>query len=251
VALITGGASLLGSVIAGTLAELGASVVLASRNLQRCEEAARQLRDAGMKAFGEYVDVTKPDRVKELVTRVNEHIGPIDILVCNAGGSITRTYLPTADIAEFEATLALNLTSVFACVQAVAPPMIAARNGAIITIGSVHGTQTVDKRLYHGIEKFRRSGPQYQAAKGGVINLTRAFAAELAEFNIRVNCISPGFIPGDTVDPKLNARMASRTPLGRTGSPGDLRGAVTLLASGAGEWITGQNIVVDGGWSIW
>ncbi|MBI4219924.1 MAG: SDR family oxidoreductase [Chloroflexi bacterium] len=136
------------------------------------------------------------------------------------------------------------------CAQAAAEVMIPRGNGKIITVGSIHGFLTADKRFYRGLN-FQRSGPPYQAAKGGVINLTRGLAAELAEWNIQVNCISPGQIPSADTDTAMVEKARLNNPLEVIGTPEHLKGAVALLASSASDWITGQNIVVDGGWSIW
>jgi NAD(P)-dependent dehydrogenase (short-subunit alcohol dehydrogenase family) len=116
-------------------------------------------------------------------------------------------------------------------------------------VGSIHGTLGSDPRLY--APGFRRSPQSYHAAKGAVVNLTRALAVEFAPHGVRVNCISPGQIPKPTIDPVTAGRMRASVPLGRLGEPADLAGAVALFATDAGRWITGQNLVVDGGWSAW
>ena len=115
-------------------------------------------------------------------------------------------------------------------------------------MGSIHGFLGADKRQY-GARK--RSGPPYQAAIGGIINLTRGLATELGEFGITVNCISPGQIPPDTVDETVAENWRLNNPLFRSGVPEDITGAALLLGSRAGNWITGHNLVVDGGWSVW
>jgi gluconate 5-dehydrogenase len=126
-------------------------------------------------------------------------------------------------------------------------------------VGSIHGFLGSNKRFYDGLD-FRRGGAAYQTAKGGVINLTRHLAAELGEYGITANCISPGQVPRPDADPefvergRLNVppeRGRLNVPLERVGTPGDLKGAVVLLASPAGSWITGHNLVVDGGLSVW
>ena len=162
------------------------------------------------------------------------------------GGALTRSYIPDASIEEFRRTLELNVTGTYICAQSAARAMIPRRRGKIVTLGSIHASLTADKRMYDP-DAFFRSGPPYHAAKGAVLNLTRSLAAELAEHNIQVNCLSPGHIPKADVDPGHVERHARMTPLGRLGAADDLKGAVALLASRASDWITGHNLVVDGG----
>ncbi|MBI4305660.1 MAG: SDR family oxidoreductase [Chloroflexi bacterium] len=250
VAIVTGGGTHLGKAMASTLGELGAAVFLASRRGELCEQAANELRAAGIDATGLKCDVTSEPDVQALVGRVVIERGRLDVMIANAGGSFTSTYIPRASIDEFRKTLELNLTGTYVCAQAAAEVMMPRRSGKIITLGSIHGFLAADKRFYKGLN-FRRSGPPYQAAKGGVINLTRALAAELGEWNIQVNCISPGQIPRADTDPAMVEKARLNNPLEVVGRPEHLKGAVALLASPAGDWITGQNIVVDGGWSIW
>lgn len=250
VAIVTGGGTHLGKAIASALGELGSTVVIASRRQELCEQVASEMRQDGIKCFGMGCDVTDETQVNSLVEAVERDHGRLDVMVCNAGGSATTTYIPNADVDEFRRTLEINLTSTYTCAQAASRVMIPQRYGRIITLGSIHAFLTGDKRLYRGL-RFTRSGPPYQAAKGGVLNLTRALAAELGEYGITANCISPGQIPRPDTDPEMVERSRLNNPLERTGTTDDIKGAAVLLASRAGSWITGQNIVVDGGWSIW
>ncbi len=249
-AIVTGGATHLGKAMATALAELGATVYLASRRGELCEAVAAELRGEGLDAHGAACDVTAETEVDALVQRVLQERGRLDVMVANAGGSFTRTYIPGADVDEFRRTYEVNVTGTYISAQGAARAMIPRRRGKIITVGSIHGFLTADKRLYEGLS-FRRSGPPYHAAKGAVVNLTRSLAAELGEWNIQVNCISPGQIPRPETDPQMVERCRVANPLARTGRADDLKGAVALLAGAASDWITGHNLVVDGGWSIW
>src|SRR5215510_13974934 len=188
--------------------------------------------------------------VDALVARVGADRGRLDVMVCNAGGAFTTSYLPDASIDELRQALELNVTGTYVSAQAAARAMIPRRQGRIITLGSIHGSLGADNRLYAGLD-YQRSGPPYQAAKGAVVNLTRALATELGPHGITVNCLSPGQIPQPGTDPTFVERCRLANPLSRTGTPTDLKGAVALLASDAGAWITGHNLVVDGGWSVW
>lgn len=250
VAVVTGGGTHLGRAMAMALGEMGATVYIASRREKLLEEVALELRDVGIDCKGLGCDVTVESDVDALVASVVSDRERLDIMVCNAGGSSTTTYIPDADTEEFRSTLDINVTSTYICAQAAARVMIPQHSGSIITLGSIHGFLSNDKRFYDGFD-FNRSGPPYQAAKGAVINLTKSLAAELGEYSITVNCLSPGQIPKQSTPPQMAKRARESQPLRRNGRPDDVKGAVVLLASSAGEWITGQNLVVDGGWSIW
>ncbi len=250
-AIVTGGGTHLGRAMASALAEMGASVYIASRRAELCEETARELRDHGLDVTGLGCDVTKESEVDAMVERVMADHGRLDVMVANSGGAFTDSYIPDARIDEFRRTVDLNLTGTYICAQSAARVMIPAKGGSIVTLGSIHGFLTSDKRMYEGLPTFKRSGPPYQAAKGGIINLTRGLAAELGEYGVTVNCISPGQIPKSTTDEGHVERSRQAIPLQRTGTDNDIKGAIALLASPAGAWITGHNLVVDGGWSIW
>jgi NAD(P)-dependent dehydrogenase (short-subunit alcohol dehydrogenase family) len=250
VAIVTGGRTHLGRAMAEALAELGAAVYLASRDRARCERVAAELRDGGLDATGLGRDVTVEAQVDAIVARATTDRGRLDVMVCNAGGAFTTRYLPDASIDELRRALDLNVAGTYVSAQAAARVMIPRGQGRIITLGSIHGGLGADNRLYAGLD-YQRSGPPYQAAKGAVVNLTRALATELGPHGITVNCLSPGQIPSPGTDPEFVERCRLANPLARTGTPTDLKGAVALLASDAGGWMTGHNLVVDGGWSVW
>ncbi len=250
VGIVTGGGTHLGRAMATALGELGAAVVIASRRKALCEQVAAEMRQDGIDCTGLGCDVTDEAQVDALVDDAVKAHGRLDIMVCNAGGSVTTTYLPNASIDEFTQTWEMNAKSVYMCAQAASRVMIPQRSGKIIITGSIHGFQTGDKRIYDGFD-YQRSGPPYMSAKGAAVNLTRALAAELGEHGITVNCISPGMVPLPADPEGFVERTRLLNPLLRTGKPDDLKGAVALLASRAGDWITGHNLVVDGGWSIW
>ena len=248
-AIVTGGGTHLGTAFTEALGDLGAKVYIASRRAELCEQVAAELTGRGYDVVGLGCDVTDEAQVDALVERVMNDTGRLDIAVCNAGGSFTTSYPPDADIDEFRRTLELNLTGTYITAQSAGRAMIPARRGSIITLGSIGATLVMDPRIYN--EDFNRSGPPYLAAKGGVLNLTRAFAAEFGEYGITANCISPGQIPRDTTNPDQIETFRKMNALHRTGLSEDLKGTVALLASDAGAWITGQEFRVDGGWSIW
>ena len=250
-AVVTGGGTHLGQAMAAALAELGASVVIASRRRELCESVAAEMRGNGLQVEGAGCDATNPADVDALVDGVMERHGRLDVMVCNAGGTAAPpTYVPDGDVDEFEATLALNVRTAYLCANAAARVMARQRSGSIITIGSIHGSLTNDKRFYEGTD-FKRGGAAYQTAKAGIINFTRYLAMELGEYGVTANCISPGQIPPPDADPVMAERARQANALHRSGKPDDLKGAVALLASDAGAWITGHNLVVDGGWGIW
>ena len=248
-AIVTGGGTHLGTAFTEALCDLGAKVYIASRRADLCERVASELKERGYDVIGLGCDVTDEKQVDALVQRVIDDTGRLDIAVCNAGGSFNTKHPPDADIDEFRQTIAVNMTGTYITAQSAGRAMIPAGRGSIITLGSISSTLAMNPRSY--VPGYERSGAPYVAAKGGVLMITRAMAAEFAEYGVTVNCISPGQIPQDTVDPKQVENFRKMAPLQRNGLPEDLKGTVALLASDAGAWITGQEFKVDGGWSIW
>jgi NAD(P)-dependent dehydrogenase (short-subunit alcohol dehydrogenase family) len=254
VAIVTGGAGKLGGQMADALAEAGAHVVVASRDLDKCRAKAEALSGSHTEALGVAVDVTEEDSVHRMVDAVLERFDRIDVLVNNAY-SAKVTSFEQMKAEEFESATRGALTSTFLCSQAVAPAMRARKSGSIVNIASIYGLLSPDHRIYgrSGLDNPCNYGP----AKAGVLQFTRWLAAYLAPDGIRVNAITPGGFYNPQLSERLDyedvfvANYRHKTPLGRMGNETDLKGAVVFLASAASEYVTGQNIVVDGGWTIW
>jgi len=221
VAIVTGGGTHLGTAFTEAMSELGAHVYIASRRAELCEETAAALRARYLNVTALACDVTDEASVNSLVDQVMEREGRLDVFVANAGGSNTTAHPPHADVEEFRWTIEKNLTSTYICAQAA------------------------------GNETFKRSGAPYVAAKAGTLALTKALAAEYSPHGVRVNCICPGQIPNELTDKVQVEKFRTMNAFHRTGLAEDIKGACALLASDAGKWITGTDILVDGGWSIW
>jgi NAD(P)-dependent dehydrogenase (short-subunit alcohol dehydrogenase family) len=250
VALVTGGGTHLGKAMGRALAAHGAHLIVTGRRIEVVEQAAAEMCGQGWRCEAMQMDVTDPGQVESVTARIAETVGPIDIAVCNAGSSGETRYPPDSDLDAIRSTLESHLLGTVTTANAAARQMLG-RGGAIITVSSVHGSLAADPRLYEGTGLVQRSSLAYQSAKAAVIGLTRNLAAELGRSGVRVNCISPGHIPKPDADPEFVTRVVERNALGVMGRPDDLGGAVLLLASDAGRFITGHNLVVDGGWSIW
>jgi gluconate 5-dehydrogenase len=252
VALVTGGGTHLGAAMAEALCDFGARCYLAGRRTSVVEAAAESMRSRGCDATALTLDVTDVAAVDAAVERIVDETGRLDVAVCNAGANAESSYPPDTDVGVFRRTIESHVVGTVNTATAAARRMRAAGSGSIITISSVHGSLAADPRLYEGLTAMPiRSSLAYQTAKAGIIGATRNLAAELGRAGVRVNCISPGHIPKDEADPEFVRRVVDGNALGIKGRPEDLRGAVVLLASDAGRFITGHNLVVDGGWSVW
>ena len=242
VALITGAYRGLGFAIARGLANAGARVILNGRNADALAGAAGVLAGEGIAADVALFDVTDAAAVRQGVADAAKRVGPIDILVNNAG--IQRRHaLVDFPQHDWDAIIATNLTAPYLVSQAVMPDMISRKSGKIIHIASLMS------------ELARPSVVPYTAAKGGVRQLTRGMAVELAPHNIQVNAIAPGYFATEMNralldDPAFDAWVKKRTPAGRWGQPDEIAGLALFLASAAANYVTGQLIMIDGGMSV-
>lgn len=254
-AIITGGARNLGFDMALALAEAGANVVVTSRTLKSAQESARFIAaQTGRQAIGKALDVRDEEEIRKLVAEVLTETGRIDILINNAG-NVTSTPetapLNKRPLELWQEVIDTNLTGSFLLAKHVTDAyMIPNRTGVIINIGSTAGMIGKDRRVYKDTP-MGGATVDYHAAKGGVINMTKDMAAYLAPYHIRVNCISPaGFFRRQ---PQAFVDAYSQTfPMGRMGQDGkEMKGAAVYLASEASSFVTGHNLVVDGGLTIW
>lgn len=240
VAIITGAGTGIGNGIAKLFAKEGASVAICGRRKEPLEKTVAEIEKLGGKAFYSITDISDAAQIEEFVEKTKETFGNIDILVNNAG-----IYLPN-DVAgtsehDWERVMNIDLKGVFLMSKTVLPQMLARKKGAIINIASIAG-----------LVGFAGSAA-YCSAKGAVINLTRQMAIDYASSGIRVNAIAPGLIASEMTDPMLaddTARTAflKSIPLGKIGRPEDIGYAAVYLACEEAAYVTGQTVVVDGGW---
>lgn len=252
-ALVVGGAGLLGGEISYAFAELGAEVLIASRNVEKTEAFAEKLAATvkGAKVHATKVDITEPKSIDELVAWTRSKTGGgLDILV-NSGWSGRKNTFESISDEDWNLDIEVCLNGVFRTIKR-SFPLLKEKSGNILSIASMYGHVAPDYRLYDS-ERFANP-PSYGAAKAGLIQLTKYLASFLSPHGIRANCISPGPFPFEQTQrdaPEFIGRLKAKNPLNRIGIPYDLKGAAALLCSDAGAYITGQNICVDGGWAVW
>ena len=240
VALITGAGTGLGEGYAHVFAESGCQVVCADINKKAVDDTVADITSKGGKARAVYVDVTDAVSIRKMMNEIISGIGRIDILVNNAGVEIVEPFLDVKP-ENFDKINGVNIRGVFFVAQAVAEAMRKNGGGKIINIGSLGS--------YIGLKE----SSVYCSTKGGVIQLTKTLAIELAEYNIQVNAIAPGYFITPMTQPffddaKHRAWIEGRIPLGRWGTVADLAGPIMFLASPASDYVTGITIKVDGGW---
>lgn len=254
VAVVTGGAGHLGSAISDALAGMGAGVAVVDLEPDACAaEAARIAETHGVASLAQAVDLTDDQRVRDIPATVGRQLGSLDIVVnCAAmvgtserGGWVTPFSEQRSDV--WREALDVNLTSAFVLVQAAADLLAASGHGSVVNIASIYGVVGPDWRLY---EDTAMGNPAaYAASKGGLLSFTRWLATTLAP-RVRVNSVTPGGIFRETPEPFLS-RYVARAPLARMATEEDITGAVAYLASDLSAYVTGHNLVVDGGWTAW
>jgi NAD(P)-dependent dehydrogenase (short-subunit alcohol dehydrogenase family) len=244
VAIVTGGSIGLGRQIAEGLAEMGANLVLCARKKERCQQAAEDLQQLGVKTLALGCDVKNPADIQAAVDAAFSQFGRIDILVNNAGISWGAP-VEEMSLEDWNKVIETNLTGTFLCAQAVGKVMIKQGRGKIINIASVAGLGGAPPEL---------PAIGYHASKGGVISFTKDLACKWAMHNIQVNAIAPGWFPTHMSNKVLEHHrdvFLSQIPMRRFGNDHDLKGAAVFLASDASDFVTGHVLVVDGGQSAW
>jgi NAD(P)-dependent dehydrogenase (short-subunit alcohol dehydrogenase family) len=243
-AVVTGGAGLYGRQIAEALAEAGARTFMASRDQAKLGEQAKKFRDAGLDVTALELDQGSEASVKALLQEVLRRAGSVEVLINNA---VLRPMKDWSDpAAAFAKSMEVNATGLFLMTRAFGDHMAARGRGSIINVGSIQGVVGPDFTLYEGLDWG--TPPDYFFHKGGLLQLTKYAASKLGPRGVRVNAISPGGFFNHQ-DDRFVPRYNARTFLGRMANETDLKGIIVFLASDASAYITGENIMVDGGYS--
>lgn len=242
VAIVTGSSRGIGKAIALGLAQAGADIVVASRSIADLNKVAEEISLTGRKTFAIETNLPNLEDINNLVNKTVKEFSKVDILVNNAG---IYEMEKAEEISEqgWDDILDVNLKGVFLCSQAAGKKMIEQKSGKIINIASISAS-------------IANATASYCASKAGVVLLTKVLAVEWAKYNINVNAISPGNIrtrmsKAELEDPKISEDLIRQTPLGRWGEPTDIVGAAVFLASAASDFVTGHDLVVDGGVICW
>lgn len=259
-AIVTGGAGLLGKEFCRALAQAGASVLVADLDVLAARSVAEELKRAGLAASPFGVDVTDPESVQAMVQAVLDASHRLDVVVNSAAmdpkfddsqegkhGSNFEDY----PLAAWKQALDVNLTGMFLCCQAATRPMLAQQSGSIVNICSTYGLVGPDQRIYQLPGKPVQYKPAfYSVTKAGVLGLTRYLATYFAGQDIRVNALTPGGVFNNH-DEAFVQNYSARTVLGRMAQADEMNGALLFLASDASSYMTGANLIVDGGWTAW
>ncbi|MDX9925377.1 MAG: SDR family oxidoreductase [Ignavibacteriaceae bacterium] len=257
-AIVTGALGLIGKHHCAALSEAGANVVVADVNKNNCRDFASMFET---KAIGVGLNVTDPESIKKMRDTIIKEFGHIDILVNNAAindmfespqAALEQSKFENYPLELWQKSVDVNLTGVFLCSQILGKCMADQKSGSIINIGSTYGITAPDQSLYiddNGNQKFFKP-PAYSATKGAVIMFSRYLASYWGKDGVRVNTLSPGGVE-NMQDEFFVEKYSKKTPLGRMARPTDYKGALIFLASEASAYMTGANLVVDGGWTSW
>lgn len=246
VILITGAGGQLGVKFSRKFAQEGGQIWLADKSRARLDACVSTLPADSLGGSLEF-DVTSPGAVSEAFEQILRASGRLDVLVNNAGIGVFTPYWER-DYSEFMNVLSVNTGGTFLCTREALRLMKSSKRGCIVNIGSIYGVVSSDARIYTDCD--RRNSEVYSASKAAVIQITKYFAAHVADLGIRVNCVSPGGVFNDQGQDFVR-NYSSRTPLKKMASAEEVCGAVLFLASDEASYITGQNLIVDGGFTIW
>ncbi|HOK79897.1 MAG TPA: SDR family oxidoreductase [bacterium] len=244
IAVVTGGAGKYGRFIVEGLAEAEATVYVVSRNIENCENLASELRKQNYSVFSGYLDMGSTESILALYEKILKEQGKIDILVNNAVLRPMKHYEDPID--AFDLSMKINATGIMNVTRIFVQDMLNRKSGVIVNISSMQGVVGPDFTLYEGTDMG--AAPDYFFHRAGLISLTRYLASKFGPYNIRVNCVSPGGLYSGQPEIFVE-RYNKRTFLGRMANGEDIKGVVVFLASDASSYITGANILVDGGYT--
>lgn len=260
-AVVTGGAGLLGKQFCRTLAAAGAAVTVVDIDADTSGQVAAELEAQGHQALAVPTDITNPDQVVKMVADTLERFGRLDILVNSAAldpkfdpdkiGEQGANAFEDYPLDSWQQALDVNLTGMYLCSQAAVKPMLAQGKGVIINLCSMYGLAAPDQRLYQREGQPPQFKPvTYTVTKAGVLGFTKYLAAYYAGKSIRVNALTPGGVFNNH-DNEFVERYSARSVMGRMAEQDEMNGAILFLASDASSYMTGANLVVDGGWTTW
>lgn len=244
IVLVTGGSGNFGRSIVEGLAEGGATVIIASRNIDQLHEVSEDFRGNGLDVHALPVNQANHSSVIQLKKLIIEQFGKLDVFVNNAVSRPMKGY--DAPIELFAESMAVNATGMMDMLREMVDLIACNNGGSVINIGSMMGMFGPDLSNYEGTDMGERLAPDYFFHKGGLINLTRYMSRILADKNIRVNCVSPGGLFSNQ-PPRFIENYIKKVPLRRMANKDDIKGLMVLLASEAGAYINGENILMDGG----
>ena len=251
VAWVIGGAGLLGTEVCGALAEHGAHVICSDLRQDQAEIVVRALRSRNLTADASSVDIGDESQVVNATAKIGAEFGRLDVLI-NMTYFYTKKAWDELSASDFDAGLRVTLTGAFVATREVGKLMRSQGSGSIIHFSSMYGVVSPDPRMYPASQAVNPI--DYGVAKAGILQLVRYQAVQLAAAGVRVNAIVPGPFPIPSTqgqDSEFMQRLKAKVPMGRVGNPREISGAVVFLASDSASYVTGTQIVVDGGWTAW